>query len=209
MKIKLRDTAEIEPVFGMQNGGLLIFPQNGVLRTVAPGECEIVDDRKSALWTDRDGETAFAEFFETYFQVNLGNGAPRERFIAISYRELFRREFPCGDLEVPKYHGDGLVRCPHCGRIFRPLSFLGVIRCNDRNCLRNMNNPFYDPERIKKSIEWRRLSHLAECSEQYFCPKTQRYYPRPPSGTALLYERLVERFREWRRRRHRRPGQGE
>lgn len=208
VKIKLRYTAEIEPVFGMLRGGLLIFPQTGGgLRTIATEACEIVDDRKSALWVTRNGEAAFAEFFEAYFSVNLESGAPRERFVAASYRELFRREFPGAELETPKYHGDGLVRCPHCGRIFRPLSFLGVVCCNDRSCLLDMNNPFYAPERIKESIEWGRLTHLAEYRGKYYCPKTQRYYPQPPSGATLLYEMFVERFREWRRRHRRRRGQ--
>lgn len=208
MKVKLRDTAGIEPVFGILHDGVLIFPKNcGGLRTVPFESCEIVDDRKSALWMMRDGESAFAEFFEAYFSVNLGNRAPREMFVAASCRELFRREFPCDDLETPKYHGNDLVSCPHCGRIFRPLSFLGVICCNDNCCRRDMNNPFYDPARIRDSIEWGRLVHLAEYRGQYYCPKNRRYYTRPPSVAALLYERLIERLREWRRRHHWRRGQ--
>ena len=203
MKIKIRDTADIEPVLGVLRNGWLVFPEKGgALRLVGAGDGEVVDTRKSALWITRDGGSAFAEFFEVYFSVNMSNGAPRERFIAASYRELFLREFPCDELKTPEYHGNGLVRCPHCGRIFRPLSFLGVIRCNDRECLRDMNNPFYDPARIKESIEWGRLNHLAEYRGLYYCPKTQRYYPKPPSWAALL----CELFAEWVR--DRRRGQG-
>ena len=208
MKAAIRDTGDIEPVFGILHDGLLLFLKNGGgLRTVAAADCEIIDGRRSALWADRNGESAFAEFFESYFRENLDSGAPRETFVAESYHELFRREFPCGEAETPKYYGKGLVRCPYCGRIFRPLSHLGMIRCSDSGCRRDMNNPFYDPERIKDSIEWGRLTYLAEHRDQYYCPKTQRYYPAPPSAAALLYEALREWFREWRLRHHRRRGQ--
>lgn len=197
----------VEPVFGLLHGGALLIWESGRLRSVAAAECEIVDGRRSTLWTDRNGDAAFVEFFEAYFTENLNNRAPRERFVAESYRELFLREFPCVEAETPKYYGDGLIRCPRCGRIFRPLSHLGMVRCNDSACHLDMNNPFYDPEQIKGSIEWKRLAHLAEYRGQYYCPKTQRYYPNVPSRLALLREALSEWFSEWRRCHHRRRGQ--
>ena len=187
-------------MFGMLRAGALVFdPTGGSFRTVAADDYEVVDGRKSSFWIESGGETAFAEFFERYFFENLANQAPREKFIAESCLELFDREFPRDELDTPKYYGNGLVSCPKCGKIFRPLSFLGVIRCTDRDCRLLMNNPFYDPERLKESIEWGRLEHLSECREQYFCAKTQRCYPAPPSRAALLAERLSERFRKWRR----------
>lgn len=207
MKVKFNGASDMEPVFGILRGGSLLIWADGGLRSVAANECEIVDDRKSALWMYRDGDSAFAEFFEPYFRENLSNGAPRERFVAESYRELLLREFPRDDAETPKYYGNGLIRCPRCGRIFRPLSLLGMVRCNDRACRLDMNNPFYDPARIRESIEWKRLAHLTEYRARYYCPKTQRYYPAVPSRAELLREVLVEWFREWRKRHHRRRGQ--
>ena len=208
MRIKAPGFDEIVPVFGMLRGGALIFDRrNGTFRVVDSKECEVVDDRRSSFWIGHDGERAFAEFFERYFGENLAHGAPREKFIAESYHELFDREFPRDELDTPKYYGNGLARCPRCGRIFRPLSHLGVIRCNDRNCRMAMNNPFHDPERLKESIEWGRLTHLSECRELYYCAKTQRYYSAPPGRMALLRERLGEWFAEWRRKHRRRRGQ--
>lgn len=208
MRIRVNGSAEIVPVFGMLRGGLLISGSSRAeLRTVAADRCEVVDARPSALWSERDGERAFAEFFEAYFTVNLADGAPREKFVVQSYFKLFDREFPRDDLQLPKYHGNGLVMCPRCGRIFRPLSRLGVIRCNDRECRLEMNDPFYDPERLEESIEWGRLSHLAEYREQYYCAKTERYYPAPPSRVKVFWERFSESFREWRERHRPRRGQ--
>ena len=206
MRITVGDSEKIEPVFGELSGALLILTPDGRGFTRVPAEsCVIVDGRRSALWIERGREWAFAEFFETYFSENLANGAPREKFIVESCGELFSREFPRDDLELPKYYGDGLVRCPRCGRIFRPLSYLGVIRCNDRDCRMDMNNPFYDCERIRESIEWGRLSYLAEYRDRYYCSKMERYYPAPPGRLAICREKLAEWFREWRLR-HRRRG---
>ena len=207
MRVRIHGSDEIVPVFGTLRGGLLISgPDRAELRPVA-AEYEIVDARPSALWSERDGERAFAEFFEAYFAENLASGAPREKFVVQSYFELFDREFPRNDLELPKYYGDGLVMCPRCGRISRPLSFLGVIRCNDLKCRLEMNNPFYDPEQLEDSIEWGRLSYLSECREQYYCAKMDRYYPAPPSILKVFGERLSEGFREWRQRHRPRRGQ--
>ena len=202
MRITVGDSGKIEPVFGELSGVLLVPTSDGRgFARVAAGICVVVDGRRSALWVERDREWAFAEFFETHFLENLANGAPRERFVVESYGELFGREFPRDNLELPKYYGDGLVRCPRCGRISRPLSYLGVIRCNDRDCRMDMNNPFYDRERIRESIEWGRLSYLAEYRDQYYCLKMERYYPAPPGRLAIYREKLSEWFRDWRRRR--------
>ena len=207
MRILVRGSEEIFPVFGVLRGGALIFDRREeIFRVVPAADQEIVDGRSSSFWCENDGGSAFPEFFERYFRENLASGAPREKFVAESYHELFDREFPRDDLEKPKYYGKGLVRCPRCGRIFRPLSFLGTIRCNDRECRLEMNNPFYDPERLKESIEWGRLTHLAEFRDRCYCVKTQRYYPAPPSRTALFAERFSEWFREWRKRHRRRRG---
>ena len=192
----------------MLRGGLLISGKDHAgVHIAAAAECEVVDARPSALWEECDGERAFAEFFEVYFSKNLTVGAPREKFVVQSYFELFDREFPRDDLEIPKYYGEGLVMCPRCGRIFRPLSYLGVIRCNDLKCRLEMNDPFYDPKRVKESIEWGRLSYLAECRGQYYCVKTERYYPAPPSCAKVFYERFSEYLREWWRRHRPRRGQ--
>ena len=208
MRIRVNDSAEVVPVFGMLHSGVLIpGPNHAGLRTVPAADCETVDARPSALWCARDGEVAFSEFFEAYFTVNLANSAPREKFVAESYFELFDREFPRDDLPSPKYYGDGLIMCPSCGRISRPLSRLGMIRCNDRECRLTMNNPFYDPEHLKESIEWGRLSYLAEFREQYYCVKMERYYPAPPSSMKILYERCSEYIREWWRVHRPRRGQ--
>ena len=207
MKILVRGSEDVFPVFGLLRGGALTFDRREmVFRIVPAADHEVVDGRSSSFWYGRDGETTFAEFFEKYFRENLANGAPREKFVAESYHELFDREFPRDEQETPKYYGNGLVSCPRCGRIFRPLSFLGTIRCNDRDCRMEMNNPFYDPERLKESIEWSRLTYLAECRDRYYCVKTQRYYPIPPSRAALFAERVSEWFREWRKRRRNRRG---
>jgi len=200
VKIRIRDGG-IEPAFGIFDDSVLIFDRhNTVFRLVGADEHRLVDDRHSACWSERDGKLAFAEFFETYFTENLAGGAPREKFVAEGYFELFEREFPDPDAKIPQYYGDGLVRCPRCGRIFRPLSYLGQIKCNDRGCGMEMNNPFYAPERLKESIEWKRLSHLAEYADQYYCAANRRYYPARPSRTALLVERACEWFRERRGR---------
>ena len=208
MRITIRGSDEIVPVFGMLRDGLLISGEDHAeLRVVSAAECTVVDSRPSALWIERGGESAFSEYFETYFRKNLAHGAPRERFVVQSYFELFDREFARDDLGLPKDYGDGLVMCPRCGRIFRPLSYLGVIRCNDRACRLEMNDPFYDPERIKESIEWGRLTHLVEFRNQYFCAKMERYYPARPSFLKILHERLSEYLREWWRVHRPRRGQ--
>ena len=192
----------------MLRGGLLISGRSHTeLRTVSAAGCDVVDARPSAFWIERDGERAFAEFFEAYFRENLTGGAPREKFVVQSYFELFDREFPRDDSGSPKYYGDGLVMCPRCARIFRPLSYLGVIRCNDHACRSELNNPFYDPKRIKESIEWGRLSHLLEYRNLYYCAKMGRYYPTPPSGVKIFYERVSEYIREWWRIHRPRRGQ--
>ena len=207
MRIKIRGSEDILPVFGLLGGGALTFDRRETIFRILPAaDYEVVDGRSSAFWCELEGGSAFAEFFEKHFRENLANGAPREKFVAESYLELFDREFPHDDLETPKYYGNGLVRCPQCGRIFRPLSFLGTIRCNDRDCRMEMNNPFYAPERLKESIEWGRLTYLVECRDRYYCVKTQRYYPVPPSRAALFAERVSEWFREWRKRRRRQTG---
>ena len=208
MRIRVAGSAEVVPVFGILRGGMLIpGPAHAELRTVPAADCETVDARPSALWREHDGELVFAEFFEAYFTENLTNSAPREKFVAESYSELFDREFPRDGLSAPKYYGDGLVMCPHCGRISRPLSYLGVIRCNDVKCRMELNNPFYDPEHLKESIEWGRLSHLAEFRGQYYCVKMERYYPAPPSCMKIFYERCSEYLREWWRVHRPRRGQ--
>ena len=99
----------------LRSGALVFDPTGGGFRTVAADDYEVVDGRKSSFWIESGGETAFAEFFERYFMENLANQAPREKFIVESCLELFDREFPRDELETPKYYGDGLVRCPHCG----------------------------------------------------------------------------------------------
>ena len=207
MKIQTHD-GDTEPAFGILDGGVLILDRHdAVFRVVVPDMYRIIDERRSNFWEERNGKFAFAEFFETYFSENLTNGAPREKFVVQSYFELFDREFPRDDLEIPKYYGDGLVSCPRCGRIFRPLSCLGAIRCNDPACGMEMNNPFYDTARSKESIEWKRLSHLAEYRTQYYCAKTERYHPAPPSRLKVFCERLSESFREWREKHRPRRGQ--
>ena len=207
MRVKVSG-GEIVPVFGTLHGDLLIpGTEHAELRTVAAADCEIVDPKPSALWAERDDERAFAEFFETYFLENLDNGAPRETFVVQSYFQLFDREFPREELRSPKYYGDGLIMCPRCGRISRPLSYLGVICCNERTCRMEMNNPFYDPELVNKSIEWGLLSHLAEHRDRYYCVKMERYYPAPPSRMKILRERCSEYLREWWRVHRPRHGQ--
>ena len=197
MRIRLGGSDEVTPVFGALHCGLLIpAGEGGALRVVPEAECTIVDGERSVFWAERNGEFAFEEFFEPWFSHNLDNGAPRETFVIESYRVLFDREFPRADLKEPKYCGNGLVMCPHCGGISRPLSFLGVIRCTDPRCRAFFNNPFYDLERIRESIEWGRLSHLSEYRGQYYCPPMRRYYPAPPGQWALIRERLSGWFRE-------------
>ena len=208
MRIKAHGSDDVIPVFGVLRDGLLTSGKDDAeLLTFSAADCEVIDARPSALWIERGGERAFAEFFEAHFRENLINGAPREKFVVQSYSVLFGREYPRDDLEVPKYYGDGLVMCPRCGRIFRSLSRLGVIRCNDRACRLEINNPFYDPERIKESIEWGRLSHLIENRDRYYCAQMERYYPVPPSGAKIFYERLSEYLRKWWRKHRPRRGQ--
>lgn len=205
MRIDADGFAEIEPVFGILSGGALVLdPSAGVFRTIPADSYRMVDDRASAWWAERDGGFAFPEFFEPYFTENLAHKAPRECFVVECWRELFDREHPRDDLPRPEYFGRGLVMCPVCGTIFEPLSFLGVVRCTGRECRAEMNNPFYDREHLNESIEWKRLSHLVEHRNRYFCVKTRKYYPVPPTNWSLFCEALSERLKEMRRRREER-----
>ena len=203
MRINADGSAGIEPVFGMLRGGALVFDRNaGIFRTVAMDKYKAVDDRTSSFWVKRDGQSAFPEFFEPYFSENLACKAPRELYIAEGYRELFDREYPREGLMLPKYYGRGLVMCPVCGTIFEPLSFLGVVYCTGRECRLAMNNPFYDPERLRESIEYRKIQgYRSEHANRYYCVKTQRYYPSPPTRWDLLREALAEYLNDLRRRR--------
>lgn len=207
MKIELCDGG-IAPVFGILDDGMLVLDRQNVrFRLIPLDEPRTIDVRSSALWIEHGGQRAFPEFFETYFSQNLIQGAPRETFVAKSYFELFDREFPRDDLAFPKYYGDGLVRCACCGRIFRPLSFLGTIRCNAPDCRSEMNNPFYDSAMIRESVEWKRLSCLSDHAGQCYCTKTMRYYSSPPGRVALIKEYLMEWVDKWLDRRQRHGGQ--
>lgn len=192
-----------EPVFGIRGEAALIFPADNTWEYRAVGAGKIVDSASSGLWVEGDGLSAFPEFFETYFRENLANGAPRELFVVESYRELFYREFPRVALPTPKYCADGLVMCPKCARIFRPLSYLGIVRCNDPKCRIEMNNPLYDRELLRESIEWKRLNYMSEFGNRCYCVKTRRYYPHPPGKWELLREKIAEWLAERRRRRER------
>jgi|GEM_PF-6309111 len=192
----------LEPVFGIRDdGALLIGSGDGVYCIPGRSGVTVADGRRSALWKRGVDGWAFPEWFIPYFWENLKNGAERERAIVVCYRELLLREFPRADLALPRYSGSGMIRCPRCGRIFEPLSFLGVVRCNGYRCHLEMNNPFYAPERLRESCEWKRLTYYLAGQGGYYHAPTRRYYPAPPTEWDLLRERIVMRWAEWRRRR--------
>ena len=203
MRINADCFAGTEPVFGMLRDGALVFDRNAsVLRVIAANKYKVADGRASTFWVEHDGQSAFPEFFEPYFNENLACEAPRERYIADGCRELFDREYPREELKAPKYFGRGLIMCPVCGTIFEPLSFLGIVYCTGRECRFAMNNPFYDPERLRESIEYRKLEgYMLDYANRCYCVKTQRYYPAPPTRWDLWREALAKRYDDWRRRR--------
>jgi len=198
----------LAPVFGMRDDGALLVESAAGLRYLPPndGNFEVVDGRRSEFWVRGADGWAFPEWSVPYFGENLANGAEREAAVVKCYRELFLREFPRAGLELPKYHGNGLIRCPRCGRIFEPLSFLGWVRCNGFRCRLEMNNPFYDPARLRESCEWGQLEYaLAAGQGGYYHAETRRYYPRPPTRRDLWCGQIVSWLDEFRRRRrHRR-----
>ena len=207
MLIEKTSLSEPVPVFGIRENGGLLLETGEELRYSDHNEQKtdwrIIDRRKSAFWENRGGEWAFPEWFRPYFGINLANGAAWETRIVKYYRELFLREYPRDDLASPEYYGRGLIRCPKCGRIFEPLSFLGVVRCNGYRCRLEMNNPFYDPERLKESCEWGRLEYELPGPNGYYYVKTQRYYPAPPTVFGLGREWLVRWLEEYRKTRRR------
>ena len=198
----------LAPVFGVLEDGTLLIETDGCIEhlktDVHDRGFRIIDGRGSAFWEDRGGIRAFPEWFKPYFCENLANGAAWEALIVKYYRELFMREFPRDDLEMPKYYGRGLVRCPKCGRSFEPLSFLGVVRCNGFRCRSEMNNPFYSPERLRESCEWGRIEYELPGPVGYYYARTGRYYPSPPGVWDLAREQIVTRLDDFRRRREER-----
>ena len=195
----------LAPVFGVLANGALLLETNGCIIRHSASDLRdhgvrMVDARKSAFWEPRGEDWAFPEWFEPYFGENLANGAAWETLIVRYYRDLLLREFPRDGLAMPKYYGKGLIRCPRCGRSFEPLSFLGVVRCNGFRCRWAMNNPFYDPERLRESCEWGRIAHELPGPAGYYHAPNGRYYPSPPNVWDLAREQIVMHWDDFRRR---------
>ena len=197
------------PVFGVLENGRLLTEKDGGLNPSVPDVKDhhgwrVIDGRDSAFWENHGGARAFPEWFKPYFNENLVNGAAWEALIVRYYRDLFLREFPRDGLVMPEYYGRGLIRCPQCGRCCEPLSFLGVVRCNGSRCRLEMNNPFYNPARLRESCEWGRIGHELPGPAGYYHAKNGRYYPSPPDILDLVRERIVMFWDGCRRRDDRR-----